>query len=79
VWHEEGVDFITKNKHHSEKLRASWKPAEVNFFNHLRFIIDHIICKADGNQNNTPRVLQELDAKKDKRKIINSIHKNQET
>jgi hypothetical protein len=69
AWPEEGVDVITKNKHHSEKWRAYWKPAEVKQFSCLRFIIDHILCKEEGNRDNIPRVLQELDAKKDKAKL----------
>jgi hypothetical protein len=59
AWHEEGVYAITKNKHHSDKCRASWKPADVKQFSRLCFIIDHILCKADGNWDNIPRTLQE--------------------
>jgi hypothetical protein len=69
VWHEEGVDVITKCKEHSSNWRASWKPAEVKQFSRLRFIVDLTFFKAKGNMDNIPRVLQELDAEKNRVKL----------
>jgi hypothetical protein len=62
AWQEEGLDVITKCKDHSSKWRASWMPAEVKQFRRLHFIVDHTFLKAEGNRDNIPMVLQDLDA-----------------
>jgi hypothetical protein len=69
AWHEEGVGVITKCKDHAPNWRASWKPAEVKQFSCLQFSVDLTFLKAKGKMDNIPRVLQELDAEKDKVKL----------
>jgi hypothetical protein len=64
AWHEEGVDVITKCGEHSKKWRATWTAEEVNQYNRLRFIIDHIVEEVGGNMDLLPATLKQMDGEK---------------
>jgi hypothetical protein len=64
AWHGEGVDVITKCGEHSKKWRATWTAAEVNQYNRLRFIIDHIVEQVGGNMDLVTAKLKQMDEEK---------------
>jgi hypothetical protein len=64
AWHKEGVDVITKCGEHSKKWRATWTAAEVNQYNRLRFIIDHIVEEVGGNTDLLTATLIQMDGEK---------------
>jgi hypothetical protein len=64
AWHEEGVDVITKYGEHSNKWHATWTAAEVNQYNRLHFIIDHILEEVGGNMDLLTATLRQMDGEK---------------
>jgi hypothetical protein len=64
AWHEEGVDVIKKCGEHWKKWRATCNTSEVNHYNRLSFIIDHIVEEVGGNTDLLTATLIQMDGEK---------------